>query len=117
MYHIILHKKLFIVLLMLYLQTDLFSFLFFFFDSLSLNQHEGHIFSIELTPQEIPLPEFVSTKPENEWDEDEKKAYEDYEKKTIELDERKEAYKKVQFCFAMIPNMTDFGSVISMSNE
>lgn len=41
------------------------------------------------------MPEFVSSKAENEWDEDEKKAYEDYEKKTVELDERKEAYKKV----------------------
>lgn len=76
-----------------------------------------------MSPQEIPLPEFVSTKPENEWDEDEKKAYEDYEKKTLELDERKEAYKKVsrsrqsQFCFTLITNVTDFGSVINMSND
>lgn len=88
-----------------------------------MNRHEGQIFSIELTPQEIPVPEFVSTKPENEWDEDEKKAYEDYEKKTIELDERKEAYKKVsqsrqlRFRFTMFINVTDFGSVINMSNE
>lgn len=53
------------------------------------------------------MPEFVSGKAENEWDEDEKKAYEDYEKKTVELDERKEAYKKVlrPLCFAVMPNM------------
>lgn len=43
------------------------------------------------------MPEFVSSKAESEWDEDEKKAYEDYEKKTVELDERKEAYQKVTF--------------------
>lgn len=72
-----------------------------------INQFEGHIFSFELTPQEIPVPEFVSSKAENEWDEDEKKAYEDYEKKTVELDERKEAYKKVlrPHCFAVVLNI------------
>lgn len=57
----------------------------------------GTEFFFESNPQEIPMPEFVSSKPEKEWDEDEKKAYEVYEKKTVELDERKEAYKKVDF--------------------
>lgn len=63
------------------------------------------------------MPEFVSSKAENEWDEEEKKAYEDYEKKTVELDERKEAYKKVlrPLCFAAMPKHEDL--VIIVSNE
>lgn len=60
------------------------------------------------------MPEFVSSKAENEWDEDEKKAYEDYEKKTVELDERKEAYKKV----TLICLHSKHGDlVIGVSNE
>lgn len=54
-----------------------------------------HIVYFELTPQEIPPPEFVLTKPEIQWNEEEKKVYKDYEKKTKELNEEKEKYKKV----------------------
>ncbi|XP_034008505.1 cilia- and flagella-associated protein 43 isoform X1 [Trematomus bernacchii] len=43
---------------------------------------------------EIPPPEFVLTKPEIQWNEEEKKVYKDYEKKTKELTEEKEKYKK-----------------------
>ncbi|KAF3841998.1 hypothetical protein F7725_023949, partial [Dissostichus mawsoni] len=43
---------------------------------------------------EIPRPEFVLTKPEIQWNEEEKKVYKDYEKKTKELNEEKEKYKK-----------------------
>lgn len=86
-----------------------------------MNQHEGHIFSIESTPQEIPPPEFVLTKPDIHWNEEEKKVFEEYEKKTKDLSEKKEKYKKVsqsihsQPCFAVITNVTDFCSVINIS--
>ncbi len=78
------------------------------------NQHEGHIVSFELTPQEIPPPEFVLTKPGNNWSEEEKKVYKEYEKKAKDLSEEKEKYKKVsqsmlsQFCFSMIRNMINY---------
>ncbi|XP_069394770.1 cilia- and flagella-associated protein 43 isoform X2 [Paralichthys olivaceus] len=44
---------------------------------------------------EIPPPEFVLTKPDIHWTEEEKKVYKQYEKKTKELSERKEKYKKL----------------------
>lgn len=60
-----------------------------------LNQHEGHIVSVERTPQEIPPPEFVLSKPDSQWTQEEKGKYEVFEKKTKELNEEKEKYKKV----------------------
>lgn len=47
------------------------------------------------SPQEIPPPEFVLRKPDSQWTEEEKRKYEAFEKKTKELDEEKEKYKKV----------------------
>uniref|UniRef100_A0A673BDM2 Uncharacterized protein n=1 Tax=Sphaeramia orbicularis TaxID=375764 RepID=A0A673BDM2_9TELE len=44
---------------------------------------------------EIPPPEFVLTKPDIHWTEEEKKAYREYEKKSKELHEEKEKYKKI----------------------
>lgn len=77
---------------------------YFFFDSHSFfrqcqlnqtNQNEVHIVSIEFTPQEILPPEFVLTKPDVQWNEEEKKIYKEYEKKSKELITEKEKYKKV----------------------
>uniref|UniRef100_A0A8C6TSJ9 Uncharacterized protein n=1 Tax=Neogobius melanostomus TaxID=47308 RepID=A0A8C6TSJ9_9GOBI len=44
---------------------------------------------------EIPTPEFVLTKPESQWSEEEKKMYKEYERKSKELNEEKEKYRKV----------------------
>lgn len=60
-----------------------------------MNQREGHIVSFEFTPQEIPPPEFVLTKPDIHWSEEEKKLYKEYEKKNKDLNEEKEKHKKV----------------------
>ncbi|KAM7408596.1 hypothetical protein PAMA_002353 [Pampus argenteus] len=43
---------------------------------------------------EIPPPEFVLTKPDIQWSEEEKKVYKEYEKKSKELSAEKEKYKK-----------------------
>ncbi|XP_053188578.1 cilia- and flagella-associated protein 43-like [Scomber japonicus] len=43
---------------------------------------------------EIPPPEFVLTKPDVQWSEEEKKVYKEYEKKSKELSAEKEKYKK-----------------------
>ncbi|XP_062257078.1 cilia- and flagella-associated protein 43 isoform X2 [Platichthys flesus] len=44
---------------------------------------------------EIPPPELVLSKPEIQWTEEDKKVYKQYEKKTKDLSERKEKYKKL----------------------
>ncbi|XP_037639094.1 cilia- and flagella-associated protein 43 isoform X1 [Sebastes umbrosus] len=49
----------------------------------------------DLLKMEIPPPEFVLTKPEIHWSEEEKKVYKEYEKKTKDLSEEKEKYKKL----------------------
>ncbi|XP_070772213.1 cilia- and flagella-associated protein 43 [Enoplosus armatus] len=48
----------------------------------------------DILKMEIPLPEFVLTKPDIHWSEEEKKVYKEYEKKTKDLSEEKEKYKK-----------------------
>nr|XP_040034407.1 cilia- and flagella-associated protein 43 isoform X2 [Gasterosteus aculeatus aculeatus] len=42
----------------------------------------------------IPPPGFVLTKPDKDWSEEEKKVYKEYEKKSTDLSEEKEKYKK-----------------------
>ncbi|XP_030012526.1 cilia- and flagella-associated protein 43 [Sphaeramia orbicularis] len=49
----------------------------------------------DVLKMEIPPPEFVLTKPDIHWTEEEKKAYREYEKKSKELHEEKEKYKKI----------------------
>ncbi|XP_040905777.1 cilia- and flagella-associated protein 43 [Toxotes jaculatrix] len=49
----------------------------------------------DILKMEIPPPEFVLTKPDIHWNEEEKKAYKEYEKKTKDLSEEKEKYKKL----------------------
>lgn len=44
--------------------------------------------------QDIPPPDFLS-RPEDLWTEEEKKVFEEYEKKVKELDEEKEDYRQV----------------------
>ncbi|XP_028278739.1 cilia- and flagella-associated protein 43 [Parambassis ranga] len=44
--------------------------------------------------KDIPPPEFVLTKPEIQWSEEEKKVYKEYEKKRQTLSEEREKYKK-----------------------
>uniref|UniRef100_A0A665XAJ6 Cilia and flagella associated protein 43 n=1 Tax=Echeneis naucrates TaxID=173247 RepID=A0A665XAJ6_ECHNA len=70
-------------------------FFLFFSKKCQRNKHEGHIVSFEITPQEIPPPEFVLTKPDSHWSEEEKKLYKEYEKKTKDLSEEKQKYKKL----------------------
>ncbi|XP_045926905.1 cilia- and flagella-associated protein 43 isoform X2 [Micropterus dolomieu] len=48
----------------------------------------------DILKMEIPPPEFVLTKPDMHWSEEEKKVYKEYEKKTKDLSEEKEKYKK-----------------------
>ncbi|XP_023282389.1 cilia- and flagella-associated protein 43 [Seriola lalandi dorsalis] len=48
----------------------------------------------DILKMEIPPPEFVLTKPDIHWSEEEKKVYKEYEKKTKDLSEEKEKYKK-----------------------
>ncbi|XP_042358212.1 cilia- and flagella-associated protein 43 [Plectropomus leopardus] len=48
----------------------------------------------DILKMEIPPPEFVLTKPDVHWTEEEKKAYKEYEKKTKDLNEEKEKYQK-----------------------
>ncbi|XP_070696760.1 cilia- and flagella-associated protein 43 [Pempheris klunzingeri] len=48
----------------------------------------------DILKMEIPPPEFVLTKPDIHWSEEEKKAYKEYEKKSKDLIEEKEKYKK-----------------------
>lgn len=73
-----------------------------------------------MTPQEIPPPEFVLTKPDIQWSEEEKKEYKIYENKTKSLAVEKDKYKKVielmQFSSALITNMIDFRSVSHLVN-
>ncbi|KAK5854131.1 hypothetical protein PBY51_015227 [Eleginops maclovinus] len=49
----------------------------------------------DILKMEIPPPAFVLTKPDIQWSEEEKKVYKDYERKTKELCEEKEKYKKL----------------------
>ncbi|XP_072293479.1 cilia- and flagella-associated protein 43 [Eucyclogobius newberryi] len=44
---------------------------------------------------EIPPPEFVLTKPESQWNEEEKRIHKEYEKKSKKLSEEKEKYRKI----------------------
>lgn len=44
---------------------------------------------------EMPPPEFVLTKPDSQWSEEEKRMHKEYEKKFKELNEEKEKYRKV----------------------
>ncbi|KAF0027580.1 hypothetical protein F2P81_020321 [Scophthalmus maximus] len=48
----------------------------------------------EILKMEITQPEFALTKPDSHWSEEEKKVYKLYEKKTKDLSEKKEKYKK-----------------------
>ncbi|XP_028458704.1 cilia- and flagella-associated protein 43 isoform X2 [Perca flavescens] len=48
----------------------------------------------DILKMEIPPPEFVLTKLDIHWSEEEKKVYKEYEKKTNDLSEEKEKYKK-----------------------
>ncbi|KAM9345139.1 cilia- and flagella-associated protein 43 [Symphorus nematophorus] len=48
----------------------------------------------DILKKEIPPPEFVLTKPDIHWTEEEKKVYTEYEKKTKDLKEEKEKYRK-----------------------
>uniref|UniRef100_A0A7N8WQ09 Cilia and flagella associated protein 43 n=1 Tax=Mastacembelus armatus TaxID=205130 RepID=A0A7N8WQ09_9TELE len=49
----------------------------------------------DILKMEIPPPEFVLTKPEVQWSEEEKNVYKEFEKKTKSLSEEKEKYKKL----------------------
>ncbi|XP_018552334.1 LOW QUALITY PROTEIN: cilia- and flagella-associated protein 43 [Lates calcarifer] len=49
----------------------------------------------DILKMEIPPPEFVLTKPDIQWSEEEKKVFKEYEKKTKELSEEKEKYRKL----------------------
>ncbi|XP_049456039.1 cilia- and flagella-associated protein 43 isoform X1 [Epinephelus fuscoguttatus] len=48
----------------------------------------------DILKMEIPLPEFVLSKPDSQWTEEEKKAFKENEKKSKDLSEEKEKYKK-----------------------
>ncbi|XP_061915201.1 cilia- and flagella-associated protein 43 isoform X2 [Entelurus aequoreus] len=43
---------------------------------------------------EVPQPEFVLAKPDNQWTEEEKKLFKEYDKKVKELDTEKDKYRK-----------------------
>ncbi|KAK2824393.1 hypothetical protein Q5P01_021568 [Channa striata] len=49
----------------------------------------------DILQMEIPPPEFVFTKPEIQWSDEEKKVHKEFEKKTKELNEEKEKFKKL----------------------
>ncbi|XP_037553676.1 cilia- and flagella-associated protein 43 [Nematolebias whitei] len=49
---------------------------------------------VDILKMEIPVPEFVLTKPDNHWSEEEKNVYKEFEKKTKELNEEKDKYKR-----------------------
>ncbi|XP_071336498.1 cilia- and flagella-associated protein 43 isoform X2 [Trachinotus anak] len=49
----------------------------------------------DILKMEIPPPEFVLNKPDIHWNEEEKKVYKVYEKKTKDLSEEKEKYRKL----------------------
>ncbi|XP_030603266.1 cilia- and flagella-associated protein 43 isoform X2 [Archocentrus centrarchus] len=49
----------------------------------------------DILKMEIPPPEFVLTKPDIQWSEEEKKVFREYEKKAKELSEEKEKHKKL----------------------
>ncbi|KAJ8013989.1 hypothetical protein DPEC_G00035570 [Dallia pectoralis] len=48
----------------------------------------------DILRMEVPQPEFIVSKPEIQWKEDEKKIYKEYEKRVKELSEEKEKYRK-----------------------
>ncbi|XP_051935831.1 cilia- and flagella-associated protein 43 [Hippocampus zosterae] len=47
-----------------------------------------------LLKSEVPQPEFVLAKPNNQWSEEEKKQFKEYEKKVKELNTEKDKYRK-----------------------
>ncbi|KAJ0067028.1 hypothetical protein NL108_007826, partial [Boleophthalmus pectinirostris] len=49
----------------------------------------------DILKSEIPPPEFVLTKPESQWSEEEKRMHKDYEKKCEDLNDEKDKYRKV----------------------
>lgn len=49
--------------------------------------------------QDIPQPVFMTTKPEEEWSEDEKRLVQDYQRKVRELNEERDKYRKVLLRF------------------
>uniref|UniRef100_A0AAV2JQE6 Cilia- and flagella-associated protein 43 n=1 Tax=Knipowitschia caucasica TaxID=637954 RepID=A0AAV2JQE6_KNICA len=49
----------------------------------------------DILKMEIPPPEFVLTKPEVQWSEEENKVHKEYQKKLDELNEAKEQYRKL----------------------
>ncbi|CAG6016962.1 unnamed protein product [Menidia menidia] len=55
---------------------------------------ELEVKKVEILKMEIPLPEFVLSKPNIHWSEEEKKVFKEYEKKTKDLSEEKELYKR-----------------------
>ncbi|KAL0964460.1 hypothetical protein UPYG_G00324140 [Umbra pygmaea] len=48
----------------------------------------------DILRMEVPHPEFIVSKPESQWTEEEKKIHNDYEKKIKELSEQKENFRK-----------------------
>ena len=56
--------------------------------------------------QDVPVPIFMN-KAQDEWTDEDKKAFVDYEKKCKELNEEREKYKKVglvvAFCLQGVP--------------
>uniref|UniRef100_A0A6Q2YD26 Cilia- and flagella-associated protein 43 n=1 Tax=Esox lucius TaxID=8010 RepID=A0A6Q2YD26_ESOLU len=48
----------------------------------------------DILRMEVPQPEFIVSKPDIQWKEDEKKIYKEYEKRVKELNEEKEKYRK-----------------------
>ncbi|MEQ2199512.1 hypothetical protein XENOCAPTIV_000595 [Xenoophorus captivus] len=51
-------------------------------------------YSLDFTRQEIPPPEFVLTKPDIQWSEEEKNMYKEYERNMKDLSDKKEKYKR-----------------------
>uniref|UniRef100_A0A6Q2ZM02 Cilia- and flagella-associated protein 43 n=1 Tax=Esox lucius TaxID=8010 RepID=A0A6Q2ZM02_ESOLU len=61
--------------------------------SLSDSERPERALSVE-DSEEVPQPEFIVSKPDIQWKEDEKKIYKEYEKRVKELNEEKEKYRK-----------------------
>ncbi|XP_072247694.1 cilia- and flagella-associated protein 43 [Leuresthes tenuis] len=55
---------------------------------------ELEVKKVDILKMEIPLPEFVLSKPNIHWSEEEKKVFKEYENKTKDLNEEKEQYKR-----------------------
>uniref|UniRef100_A0A3P8XTF8 Cilia- and flagella-associated protein 43 n=1 Tax=Esox lucius TaxID=8010 RepID=A0A3P8XTF8_ESOLU len=54
----------------------------------------------DILRMEVPQPEFIVSKPDIQWKEDEKKIYKEYEKRVKELNEEKEKYRKEELKIA-----------------